>query len=100
MFGKKIAPSILFLIAPMFLVSCGGSSTPQHTPTPNATARFAFVVNQFSNSISSFAVDPQTGELNAKETIATGGMNSGVIAVDPSGRFAYVGNVASNDISV
>jgi 6-phosphogluconolactonase (cycloisomerase 2 family) len=27
-------------------------------------------------------------------------MNSGVIAVEPSGHFAYVGNIVSNDISV
>jgi 6-phosphogluconolactonase (cycloisomerase 2 family) len=58
------------------------------------------VANLFSNSISTYAVEPQTGHLNLKGTVPSGGTNPRVIAVEPSGRFAYVGNIVSNDISV
>ena len=39
------------------------------------------MVNSISNTISSYTVDPQTGQLNAKETVPTGGMKSRVMAV-------------------
>jgi len=70
-------------------------------PPPAAAARFALVANSLSNSISTYAVDPQTGLLSLKETTPTGGTSPRVIAVEPSGHFAYVRyNVLSNDISV
>src|SRR5215470_12403640 len=95
---RKISHSILLSFALRLLMGCGGGmSTPS---TPTAAARFALVANSSSNSISTFAVDPQTGQLTPKSTVPTGGINSRVIAMEPSGRFAYVGNLASNDISV
>jgi 6-phosphogluconolactonase (cycloisomerase 2 family) len=97
---RKIACSILILIVPMLLVGCGAYNSPS-IPPATGVARFAFVANAFSNSISSFAVDPQTGQLNPKDAVVpTGGMNSRVMAVEPSGHFAYVGNIVSNVISV
>ena len=96
---RNTALSILILTGPVLLAGCGAAGTPTTTP-PNTGARFAFVANSLSNSISSYSVDPQTGRLNPKETVPTGGTSSKVIAVEPSGRFAYVGNTVSNDISV
>jgi 6-phosphogluconolactonase (cycloisomerase 2 family) len=97
---RRTTGSILILILPMLLVGCGGSTNPPSMPAPTASARFALVSNLFDNIISSYAIDSQTGQLIAKDTVATGGTNSGVIAIAPSGRFAYVANIVSNDISV
>ena len=97
---RRIVCSVLALIVPMLLVGCGGSSTPPSMPPATSASRFALVSNLLANSISTYAIDSQTGRLTAKDTVSTGGMNSRVIAVAPSGRFAYVANVVSNDISV
>src|SRR4051794_32342370 len=98
---RKIAQSVLISIGPMLFVACGGyaPSTPTPTPPPNASARFALVANFSSNSISTCAVDSQTGQLSPKSTVPTGGVHARVMATDPSGHFAYVGNFGSNDIS-
>jgi 6-phosphogluconolactonase len=96
---RRIVRSTLILTVSMLLVSCGTGSTPSNPPM-TATARFAFVANSSSNSISTYAIDAPTGHLTPKDTVPTEGMGSRVIAVQPSGRFAYVGNLASNDISV
>jgi uncharacterized lipoprotein YajG len=67
---KKIAHSIVILIMPMLLVGCGAYTKPPSTP-PATAPRLAFVVNSISNTISSYTVDPQTGQLIAKETVPT-----------------------------
>jgi DNA-binding beta-propeller fold protein YncE len=99
MSSKKIAHSVLILIAPMLFVGCGGYANPPSMP-PAIAPQLALVANSISNSISIYAVNPQTGELKPKEMVPTGGVDSKVMALDGAGRFAYVGNVASNDISV
>src|SRR5215471_15512356 len=96
----KIARSILVSIVPMLFVGCGSYNAPPSTPPPTASARVALVSNMFDNSISTYTIDAQTGQLTAKDTVPTGGTNTGVIAVAPSGRFAYVANTVSSDISV
>jgi 6-phosphogluconolactonase len=97
---RTVAGCTLISILPMLLVGCGDSTNPPSMPPPTAGARFALVSNLFGNSISTYAIDSQTDRLTAKDTVPTGGTNSGVIAVAPSGRFAYVANSVSSDISV
>src|SRR5581483_2825268 len=87
------------LVVFIFLAGCGTSTTPS-APHMAAAARFALVANLFSNSISTYAIDPASGQLTPKNEVPTNGLNSRVISVEPSGRFAYVGNVISNNISV
>src|SRR3954467_7751979 len=89
---RRTALELLICIGLMLLPGCGAvkSSTPA-----NSTERFAFVVNEFSNSISTFAIDGQTGQLSPKSTVPSGGNNSNVMMVEPSGHFAYVRNVDS-----
>ncbi|HKD62888.1 MAG TPA: hypothetical protein VKB40_02550, partial [Candidatus Acidoferrales bacterium] len=60
---RKLALNVLIFIGFAHLVGCGGyaPSTPKTTPPPKAAARFALVANFSSNSISSYAIDPQTG---------------------------------------
>src|SRR5262245_28849528 len=96
---RGTARSVAIFLLPLILGGCNAvKTTPPPAPPPQT--RFAIVVNQVTNNISSFAVDSQTGILSPKGMVATGGMRSRIIAVEPSGRFAYVGNVDSNDISV
>jgi hypothetical protein len=96
---RKIAHSVLILIVPMLFVGCGGYTNPPSMP-PATAPQLALVANSISNSISIYAVDAQTGQLQAKEMLPSGGMNTRVLALEPSGRFAYAGNIGSNDISV
>ena len=58
---RKIVCSILISIVPMLLAGCGASNTPPSVPPPTGSARFALVSNSLSNSISTYAVDAQTG---------------------------------------
>ena len=58
-------------------------------------ARFAYVANELSNSISVYTFDLTTGALALASVAATGELPTSV-AIDPTGRFAYVGNNAEN----
>src|SRR5579884_1535938 len=100
MFKKKIASAFVGLFSSMLVMTgCGSSNTPSTQPPP-AALHFAFVTNSQSNSVSTFVVDPTTGQLSPKDTVPTGGTNSRRITIDPTGHFAYVSNLDSNDISI
>jgi DNA-binding beta-propeller fold protein YncE len=57
--------------------------------TPLRATQFAYVVSQSSSNISGYSIDRKTGALTAVpgSPFVTGG---GAVAVDPTGRFAYV----------
>ncbi len=59
---------------------------------PNATPGSA-------GSVSMYAIDATTGTLASEGTI-TVGTDPSSVAVDPSGKFAYVTNFSSNDVSI
>jgi uncharacterized repeat protein (TIGR02543 family) len=64
---------------------------------------YAYVVNQnggSAGSVSQYTVGPN-GALTPMitRTVATGGVNSQQIAVDPAGKYVYVSNVSSNTVS-
>ena len=69
----------------------------------DGTGKFLFVVtvgHAGASSVSPFQVDPRTGILSAVPgSSVAAGTGSVPIAIDQSGRFAYIGNFASNDIS-
>src|ERR1051326_207398 len=96
--ARETVRFVVALIVPVLLSGCGAVKTPPPPPPP--AQRFAIVANSSSNNLSTFTVDPQTGNLTPKNTVATGGMNSRIVALAPSGRVAYVANLDSNDISV
>lgn len=96
---RQTVRSVLIFAALMLIAGCGAGYTPS-SPPPPATARFMFVANLFSNDISTYSVDSQSGQLTAKDTISAGGTHPRAIAAEPAGRFAYVGNLVSDDISV
>jgi 6-phosphogluconolactonase (cycloisomerase 2 family)/uncharacterized protein YjdB len=88
--------------------------TPSPPPAPSLPVsvtldpmgRFAYTANLGGASVSVYTVDPGTGALTFVQNIPVGvgplGGSPGLVAVDPSGRFAYVaggGGVAGYSIN-
>jgi 6-phosphogluconolactonase len=69
------------------------------------TGKFAYVTNSSnsspgeSNSVSMYTMNATTGALTSIGTIAAG-TDPASVAVDPTGKFAYVTNSGSNDVSM
>jgi 6-phosphogluconolactonase len=93
----------------LLLAACGsGGGGSTGAPAPKT---FAYVANSTSNDVSAYTIDSSTGALTQiKCTSATGcgatiatnfaaGNAPNSVAVDPYGRFAYVANLNSNDVS-
>jgi 6-phosphogluconolactonase (cycloisomerase 2 family) len=76
--------------------------------TVEPSGRFAYVANDNSSDVTSFIINQTTGALTELGTEVETGLdplnpNDGLvpksIAVDPSGRFAYVANTLSSDVT-
>src|SRR5271163_773499 len=98
--------AVLGLLAVM-MSSCGGGNSPHTVPptpacTPAAPSAFAYVLNDFDNTVSMYTLDSCTGDLTptTPATVATGANSFGseTMVVDPAGRFAYVANLGSNAV--
>src|SRR5690348_15242045 len=63
--------------------------------TPSTSLMFAYVANKGSNNVSAFTIDPRTGALTAVGSPAAAGTSPLSVAVDPTGKFAYVANFMS-----
>jgi YVTN family beta-propeller protein len=67
--------------------------------------KFAYVTNGSNgfpaenNKVSTYTIDTTTGALTSTGTIDAG-INPSSLAVDPTGKFAYVTNSGSNDVSM
>ena len=70
--------------------------------TCTQAGRFAYVVNQVSNTISAFVINPSSGFLTpvAGSPFASTGTTPVAAVVDPNGAYLYVANNGSNDVSV
>jgi len=85
----------------------GGTHLPRMAPNSVAIAsdssgkfgQFAYVVNRYAHCVSMYAIDSETGALKSIGTIATGSSPVSV-TVDPSGKFVYVVNSGSDDVSM
>ena len=66
----------------------------------NSTAKVVYVANSNDNTVSTFTVNIGTGALTALGVATSTGTLPRAIAVDPLGKFAYVANQDSADISV
>lgn len=119
MSNKHISVPLLggLLASALILSGCGGGSsvTPSYASYPIAVAssskgldgnaasvinyKFAYVANYDSALISTFHADIATGALTFMASSATG-VGPGAITLHPSGKFAYVVNFESNDISI
>jgi 6-phosphogluconolactonase (cycloisomerase 2 family) len=77
------------------LATSGGGAT-----YAEISGGFLFVTAKLANSISSFAIDPLNGTLSPVPggTVSTGTTPFN-LTLDPDGRFLYLANVASNNVS-
>jgi DNA-binding beta-propeller fold protein YncE len=71
------------------------------------TGKFLYVVNNGSDTVSAYVItsitlllSPQARALTAAGSAVAAGTNPGGIAVDPTGKFVYVANGNSGNISV
>ena len=89
--------SILFVLAT--LAACGGGgdsggsggSSAEAQPSDNVP-HFAYVTNFDDNNVSAYSINAKTGVLTSIGAAVTTGTSPESIAVDPSGKFAYVAN--------
>jgi 6-phosphogluconolactonase len=67
----------------------------------NKKPKFVFVVNEDSNNISAYTVDSNSGALTPVigSPFAAAGMTPTSVAVDPSGKFAYVATRCLSNVS-
>jgi len=75
-----------------------GTSLPQGLVF-NSTGTYAYVTNEGENTVSQFAVSPTTGAFRRIGVDVVTGKAPSPIAVDPSGRFVFVGNLVDATIS-
>jgi len=63
------------------------------------SSKFAYVVSWQDNAVSADAIDPTGGNLTLVRS-HTAGVQPWRVTVDPSGKFAYVGNENSGTVSI
>jgi 6-phosphogluconolactonase len=68
--------------------------------TVDPTGSFVYA-GGYGNSVSAFAIDPNTGLLTAlpESPFAAGGGYINALTTDPSGKFLYTANTTTNDVS-
>jgi 6-phosphogluconolactonase (cycloisomerase 2 family) len=77
------------------------SGTAAVAPTPT----FAYVANAGGNNVSAFSITPSSGLLTelvgvgSPFSVAPGGTGPGALSADPLGRFLYVANETTNNVS-
>src|SRR5271167_4841664 len=81
------------------LSGCGSGGSVTTTPPP-ANLQLAYVANYTDNTVSGYVINSSAGALTPDSAgpfpAGTGPFS---IAVEPSGKFAYVANATSNDVS-
>ena len=97
-----LAQTISLAPLAVLFVGCSGAPMNMITPAPvPQNASFAFVANMNANTVSVFALDPQTGKLSG---VAGSPVEAGVapefMATDPAGKFLFVANSGSSNVSV
>ena len=89
-------------LTPTGMIAAAGRAV---SVTVHPSVKFAYVTdisNGFpgeNNNVSMYTIDPATGNLTSIGPTAAGTKPSSV-AVDPTGKFAYVTNSGSNDVSM
>lgn len=67
------------------------------------TGQYLYVVNRISalanGSVSAFSVDSTSGQLTSLGAAVAAGANPESVAIEPTGRFAYVGNRGTNTLT-
>jgi len=100
--SKRLLSAVFAFV--LFAASCGSNPASNnqnqaHSCVPSFKPSLAYVLNS-NNTVLSYTVNSCTGALAPTNppAVTTNGNNFGSesIAVDPSGRFAYVANLMSN----
>jgi 6-phosphogluconolactonase len=82
----------------------GGSGSAEHrsssrSVTVHPSGKFAYVANDISDQVFTYAIDATTGELTRVGQPVATGLTPKSITIHPSGQFAYVANFNSGDVS-
>jgi hypothetical protein len=87
LFGTWLSALVVSLLA-----SCGSDEVASPTPAPSEETRaFVHLLDPKQGALSTFSVDPLTGELTLADTTAVPNVpDSAPLASDPRGRFVYV----------
>jgi 6-phosphogluconolactonase len=102
----RMKPQLLrvAVLSLLLMTACGGNQAMKFPPIgsciPSSKPEFAYVLNNGGISVSTYGIDSCTGNLTptTPPSIPTGANSFGAegLAVDLSGRFAYVANLMSN----
>lgn len=74
--------------------------------TLHPSRKFLYAVNEVSDyragagSVTSYAIDPATGDLQALNTVSSEGGDPAHLSIDATGRFAFVANYGGGSIAV
>jgi len=80
---------------------CNNSFVAPSMTQPQATAKFAYVANQVSGTLSGYAVDPSTGSLTPLSGFPiASGVNPNFVVHDPQQRFVIVADIAASLLRV
>jgi 6-phosphogluconolactonase len=66
----------------------------------NRAGTVVYTSNRGPDTVTVFAIDQTTGLATAVQHVPTGGMTPRNIALDPTGRFLFAGNQASNNLAL
>jgi len=104
-----------WLLAPLFMVACGSGGTGDHLasdpgasqqrgtnpPVTGAARNFAYALSNDATNpgVSAYAIDSTNGALKSAGAPVAAGDNPVSAAATPGGKFLYVVNSQSNDIS-
>ncbi|MBI4470682.1 MAG: beta-propeller fold lactonase family protein [Acidobacteria bacterium] len=87
-----------FSILVLLVSALNTGALPRDVHKPAAKGRFVYVANTRSGDISTFRVDPDSGQLSQSGTFHMGGQPTS-LTVDPSGgQFAYAVDAQTNNI--
>src|SRR4051794_23808634 len=84
------------------LTKAGGAAGGRHPSylAFHPSKKFVYVVNEFSNELASFAVDPSSGALALLNRVSSLGAEPAYVAVDRSGKWVLAANYRSGPVAV
>jgi 6-phosphogluconolactonase len=62
--------------------------------------KFVYAVNELSNEVAAFAVDPKSGELSFLNRVSSEGVEPAFVSVDATGQWVFVANYRSGPVAV